>query len=159
MSLQSTGTPVVLSRTEAAMRGLYRFQTGRPCRAGHHAERFTSNSQCVPCNALSARQREASRSVNDPSYRMYRNVLRRTGMALTGRASPAFAVGCDHHDLRNFIASQFRPGMTWERYRQWEVDHVAPLGGVSDLSELVSLCHYTNLQPLWRSENRRKGGA
>ncbi|MEY9745716.1 hypothetical protein ABIF65_005090 [Bradyrhizobium japonicum] len=106
-----------------------------------------------------ARQREALRGFRDPSFRMYRNTLRRTGMALRGRVSPAYAVGCDHTESRDHIAGQFRAGMRWERYRQWEVDHIRPLSSARKLSELIALCHFSNLQPLWRSENLRKGGA
>lgn len=90
---------------------------------------------------------------------MHRNTLRRTGMALRSRASPTEALGCDHPYLRDYIACQFRFGMSWERYRQWEVDHVKPLSSANTLSELIELCHFSNLQPLWRSENLRKGGA
>lgn len=159
MSLQATGTPIVLDRTEAAMRGLSRFYTGQLCREGHRAERFVGNRQCVVCNTRQARQRELLRGLREPSYRMYRNTLRRTGMALTGRASPVYAVGCDHAKLRDHIKARFRPGMTWERYRQWEVDHIEPLALARDLDDLIRRCHYTNLQPLWRRENRMKGGA
>ena len=88
---------------------------------------------------------------------MYRNTLRRTGMALRGRASPVAAVGCGQPELRNQIARQFRTGMSWETYRQWEVDHVRPLSSASTLNELIALCHFSNLQPLWRRENRTKG--
>jgi hypothetical protein len=90
---------------------------------------------------------------------MHRNTLRRTGMALRGRASPANALACDHPKLRDHIAARFRNGMSWERYRQWEVDHIKPLSSARTLNELVALCHFSNLQPLWRSENLRKGGA
>lgn len=48
---------------------------------------------------------------------MYRNTLRRTGMALSGRASPTNAVGCEHPTLRDHIAGRFRTGMCWERFR------------------------------------------
>jgi hypothetical protein len=89
---------------------------------------------------------------------MYRNVLRRAGMALRGRASPADAVGCEHAELRDDIAARFRTGMCWERYRQWEVDHIRPLSSARTLSDLIALCHFSNLQPLWRSENLIKGG-
>jgi hypothetical protein len=78
---------------------------------------------------------------------------------LSGRASPTSALGCDHTQLRDHIASRFRTDMSWERYRQWEVDHVTPLSAATTLRELIELCHYSNLQPLWRSENLRKGGA
>lgn len=159
MMLQSVSTFRVLSRIEAADSGLFRFYTGTPCREGHRSERYVSNRQCVACNAAKARQRDQLRGVRDPSFRMYRSTLRRAGMALRGRASPANAVGCGHPELRDHIARQFRTGMCWDRYRQWEVDHVRPLSSARTLSELVSLCHYSNLQPLWRSENLRKGGA
>ena len=159
MNLPEARTFNVLGRAEAATSGLSRFYTGTPCREGHRAERYVSNRQCVACNAAKARQREQLRGVRDPSFRMYRNTLRRTGKALRGRASPADAVGCDHPRLHDHIANQFRIGMSWDRYRQWEVDHVRPLSSAQTLSELIALCHYSNLQPLWRSENLRKGGA
>jgi hypothetical protein len=159
MSLHSAGTPIVLSKSQAAMSGLSRFYTGKECRQGHLAERYVSNGQCVICNAKKSRQRERQRGLEDPSFRMFRNTLRRTGMALRGRASPTEALACNHIDLREHIAVQFRPGMTWGRYRQWEVDHIEPLSAARSIEQLLALCHYTNLQPLWRRENRIKGGA
>ncbi|TIQ28740.1 MAG: hypothetical protein E5X48_31010 [Mesorhizobium sp.] len=159
MSLQNVGTPIVLTRKEAAASGLSRFYTGLLCREGHRAERFVGNRQCVVCNALKARQRECQRGFREPSFRMYRNTLRRTGMALSGRASPSYALGCNHSKLRDHIAARFRVGMSWGTYRQWEIDHIEPLALARDLDHLIHLCHYTNLQPLWRRENRMKGGA
>lgn len=159
MSLHSVGTPIVLGRKEAAASGLSRFYTGQTCKEGHRAERFVGNRQCVACNAKQARQRELLRGIREPSFRMYRNALRRTGMALSGRASPSYALGCNHSKLRDHIAAQFRIGMSWDSYRQWEVDHIEPLASARDLDHLIQLCYYTNLQPLWRRENRMKGGA
>ncbi len=149
----------VLDRTEAAQRGLSRFYTHKPCKSGHLAERYVSNRQCVACNAARARDRERSRSRADPSFRMFRNTLRRTGMALKGAESPSRALGCDQSRLRDHIQARFSDGMSWERYRHWEVDHLTPLSAARSIAELVRLCHYTNLQPLWRRENRAKGGA
>jgi hypothetical protein len=80
-------------------------------------------------------------------------------MALRGRASPANSVGCDHPKLRDPITCRFRIGMSWELYRRWEVDHIEPLSSARTLSELIALCHFSNLQPLWRGENLRKGAA
>ncbi len=159
MSLHRAGTYVVLSKKEAAMSGLSRFYTGRHCDFGHLAERYVSNGQCVACNASKARERERRRGQVEPSYRMFRNTLRRTGMALRGRASPSLALGCNHSQLREHIGDQLGEGMTWDRYRQWEVDHIEPLSAAKSEDELFRLCHYTNLQPLWRRENRIKGGA
>ncbi|MDN3721503.1 HNH endonuclease signature motif containing protein [Roseibium salinum] len=49
--------------------------------------------------------------------------------------------------------------MTWAKYGQWEVDHIVPLSRARTLAEAIRLCHYTNLQPLWKRENIIKGGA
>ena len=141
------------------MCGLRRFYTGKPCKAGHLAERFAANGQCVQCNAREARSREARRSSVDAPYRLFRNVQRRTGQALQGRASPAAALGAPMLVVRCHIEGRFGPGMSWDNYRQWEVDHILPLSGAASLIDLVSRCHYTNLQPLWRRQNRMKGGA
>lgn len=38
-----------MTRMEAAKAGLIRYYTGRPCKHGHDAERFTSTGGCVSC--------------------------------------------------------------------------------------------------------------
>ena len=148
-----------LTRDEAAMRGLTRFYTGRPCKNGHTAERYVSNRQCVFCNALKARERERQRSLRDPSYRMYRNVQRRSGQALRGSLRPVDSLGCSARKLKAHIENQFREGMTWSKYGQWEVDHITPLSAGKDENEVAALCNYINLQPLWKRDNLIKGGA
>lgn len=148
-----------ITRDEAAQRGLSRFWTGRPCKAGHMAERFVSNRQCVACNAEKARERERRRAASDPTFRLYRSVQRRAGQALRGRASPVDALGCGPVTLKRHIAAKFTEGMAWEKYGQWEVDHITPLSAGRTVEDLTRLCHYTNLQPLWKRDNRMKGGA
>lgn len=69
-------------------------------------------------------------------------------------------VGCSIDYLRNHIEAQFNYGMSWENHSQhgWHIDHKKPCASF-DLSdpEQQEICfHYTNLQPLWAEENRRK---
>lgn len=40
----------IISRKEAASRGLARYFTGKRCRNGHLAERYIGNGVCVTCN-------------------------------------------------------------------------------------------------------------
>ena len=53
--------------------------------------------------------------------------------------------------------------MTWENWGnkkgEWSIDHKYPLSKVdlTDREQLLRVCHYTNLQPLWASENIMKG--
>ena len=159
METNNTDTHEVISRAEAAQRGLSRFFTGKPCRQGHYAPRYVSNRQCAACNALRAMQTEATRSNRDPAYRMYRSVQRRSGQALRGCYSNIAAIGCSRSALMHHIEKRFTLGMTWDKYGQWEVDHIVPLSSASTFSETIRLCHYTNLQPLWKRENQMKGGA
>ena len=49
--------------------------------------------------------------------------------------------------------------MSWDRYGQWEVDHIVPLSSGQNAEELMRLCNYANLQPLWKRDNQMKGGA
>jgi hypothetical protein len=68
-------------------------------------------------------------------------------------------LGCGPVTLKRHIAAKFTEGMAWEKYGQWEVDHITPLSAGRTVEDLARLCHYTNLQPLWKRENRMKGGA
>lgn len=42
-----------MNRTEAARAGLTRYDSGKPCRAGHISLRYTSTGNCVACLAAS----------------------------------------------------------------------------------------------------------
>lgn len=66
-------------------------------------------------------------------------------------------LGCSWLELKVFLASQFNKGMSWDNYGEWQVDHITPLASAQTKDELIQLCHYSNLQPLWATENRSKG--
>jgi hypothetical protein len=64
-------------------------------------------------------------------------------------------------ELKLYLESQFTEGMSWDNYGRegWEIDHIRPLSSfnLEDRDELLKACHYSNLQPLWRTDNRKKG--
>lgn len=66
-------------------------------------------------------------------------------------------LGCSWLELKNYLASQFKEGMCWNNYGDWQVDHITPLASAQTKEDLVKLCHYSNLQPLWAFDNRVKG--
>jgi hypothetical protein len=47
--------------------------------------------------------------------------------------------------------------MTWENHGQygWHIDHIRPVSSFS-AEEIMQVNHYTNLQPLWASDNIKK---
>lgn len=67
--------------------------------------------------------------------------------------------GCTKRQLRLHIEAQFKPGMYWWNYGfEWEIDHITPTSFFADDTEGRKACHhFSNLQPLWISENIRKG--
>ena len=75
------------------------------------------------------------------------------------KSSSQKIIGCSWSELRAHIEKQFRQGMCWENHGLygWHVDHVIPLASASSVEEMLKLCHYTNLQPLWAEENLKKG--
>jgi len=67
-------------------------------------------------------------------------------------------VGCDINYLRKHLEEKFEPLMSWDNYGKWHVDHIIPVTkfDLTDPEQQKICFHYTNLQPLWGSENIRK---
>jgi len=67
-------------------------------------------------------------------------------------------LGCDFKTFKAHIENKFYPGMSWENYGEWHIDHIFPLSVAIKISEekFFECCHYTNLQPLWAVDNIKK---
>jgi hypothetical protein len=69
-------------------------------------------------------------------------------------------VGCNVEFLMNHLESTFKPGMTWNNYGKWHIDHIIPLALYGDLlldaEWQKEAFHWSNLQPLWAAENISK---
>lgn len=67
-------------------------------------------------------------------------------------------VGCSPIELRSHLQKQFAPGMTFDNYGDWEIDHIIPISNfmLEDPLEQIMCFGYWNLQPLWKDENRDK---
>lgn len=91
-----------------------------------------------------------------------RSILRnRIWDALKGRRKPGSAVrdlGCTVSELKSHLESKFVDGMSWDSYGEWHVDHIVPLSkfDLSDEKQFKMAVHFTNLQPLWASDNLKK---
>lgn len=68
-------------------------------------------------------------------------------------------LGCTRAFWLKYLEEKFKPGMTWENYgKVWEVDHKIPISSVDKLDNdrLIPLFHWSNTQPLFKEENRKK---
>lgn len=66
-------------------------------------------------------------------------------------------LGCDYQFFVEYISKKFRDGMSWENRSKWHIDHIIPLASAKTEEDIIRLCHYSNLQPLWAKENLSKG--
>ena len=92
------------------------------------------------------------------------NLRKRLYMALKTNCKRGSAVknlGCSIEYFKQFIESKFQSGMTWNNYGQrgWHLDHIKPLSlfNLEDKSQFLEACNYTNYQPLWATDNIKKG--
>jgi hypothetical protein len=89
------------------------------------------------------------------------NLRTRLNASLKGRIKTFSAIrdlGCSLDELKKHIESKFQEGMSWTNYGKWHLDHIKPLS-LFDLShpdELKKACHFSNLQPLWEIDNKKK---
>ena len=71
-------------------------------------------------------------------------------------------IGCTIDHLKQHLESKFQPGMSWSNhsYRGWHIDHIIPCTkfDLTNEEQRKQCFHWSNLQPLWMSDNLNKGG-
>ena len=97
----------------------------------------------------------------DPIFRMKANMKTRFSQLVSGKRrsfSISGIINYDSQTLREHLEKQFKPGMTWENYGKWHVDHIKPLDlfDLTDPLQAQEAWKLENLQPLWASENCSK---
>lgn len=104
---------------------------------------------------------EKRRLLSDPLFRLKKNLRARLNVALRNRQKVGSAIqdlGCSIEDFRRYLESKFEPGMTWDNYGQWHIDHIVPLASfdLTKHDDLLKAVHFSNLQPLWAEDNFSK---
>lgn len=107
-------------------------------------------------------KRKKERKKIEPLYRISENLRSRLKSALKVKKwqkNNQFNkyIGCEKSYLITHLENKFQLNMSWENYGKWEIDHIIPLSSAKTEEDLHKLCHYTNLQPLWRIDNIKKG--
>lgn len=110
---------------------------------------------------INAKQREKRKL--DVSFKIKCNLRKRLSFLLKKSISEKTeqtmsCVGCSIDELKLHLSKSFRSGMSFDNYGEWHIDHIVPCSYFDfSVPEDVSRCfHYTNLQPLWATENREK---
>lgn len=69
-------------------------------------------------------------------------------------------LGYTTDDLRQHLEKRFAPGMSWDNYGEWHIDHERPVASFSfDVDPLATIKEcwaLENLKPMWGPDNKRK---
>ena len=105
-----------------------------------------------------AREEYKIKYKKDKAYTIRRVIRRRFNMAIKNRSHISSIwnhVGCSMVEFISHIERQWKIGMTWDNYGEWQLDHIEPLFkfNLSDTDELNAAMNFKNFQPLWKEEH------
>lgn len=161
------------------MKRCFRCKEMKPLEEFHidRSKKYGKSNECKPCACARqsiyrkknkdkineyCRSYSKNRWKNDPLYRLKKNLRTRTSLAFTTKywtknSGNIDMLGTDYETAFKHIESQFKEGMTWDNRGEWHIDHIIPLSSAKTKEEMEKLCHYRNIQPLWKEENILKG--
>ena len=101
------------------------------------------------------------RTNEDPLIMLKSRLRKRLQAIFTAKKYTKHNKSCDilgttFNNIKEYLESQFVEGMNWDNRNCWHIDHIIPLSSANSEEELIKLCHYTNLQPLWAKDNLQK---
>lgn len=89
--------------------------------------------------------------------------FRKNGFTKTSRTHEM--LGCSFEEFKIHLESLWKSWMNWDNYgnpkdgvlelnKTWDIDHIIPLSNAITIEDVITLNHYTNLQPLCSYINR-----
>ena len=129
----------------------------RQSEAGKAAQKKYRQSEAGKVRRKATRN---NRYYNDPTYKLHcilRSGFRNWIQGNTKTCSTEKYIGATYQELLDHLESQFEEGMSWENQGEWHIDHIKAQSRFDPTNEEEKfMCwHYTNLQPMWASENIR----
>jgi len=96
------------------------------------------------------------------NIRLHNNISTALSNSLktTGKFKTTFKyLGCTKEVFIKYLESKFDKNMNWDNYGEWHIDHIIPISLIDSSNEIevMYIWHYTNLQPMWCSDNISKG--
>lgn len=99
---------------------------------------------------------------NNPAYKIHNAIGGRIRKCLRGaKASRTETlIGYPITELMASLERQFQPGMRWDNYGEWHIDHIVPLVefdcSTEESDQIKRAWAIPNLRPIWAEENLRK---
>lgn len=150
------------------------FELNNFCKCNKSKDGF--QSQCKECKSEylkeyyrknPSKKHKRSKKENRERYENNKinwNFSRRMRFALNGLKegkSWESLIGYNLIDLKLHLEKRFKPGMTWNNYGDWHIDHIKPITAFdvtsTECEDFKKCWSLENLQPLWAEENISKG--
>lgn len=133
---------------------------------------YVNNKDRILTSAKKRKQTPASKEINrswqrkmksgNINFRLASGLRVRLYQAIKSEWKTGSAVndlGCSIIAFKEYIENKFEPGMTWNNWGTWHLDHIVPLSSfdLTDREQFLKAVSYTNMQPLWKCHNLSKG--
>jgi len=112
-------------------------------------------------NKIKLNEYSKNRRRNNPLYKL-KNILRTRiyyflkSKKFIKNKNTEEIIGCSYIYFKEYLELLFKDNMNWENHGEWHIDHIIPLDSAENEEDIIKLCHYSNLQPLWAIENKIK---
>lgn len=124
---------------------------------------YYASRRSLPANRKYQREYKKARRA-DPQYQLEKNLSSAIRKSLRGNKKGRkweTLVDWTAEELKQHLESLWKPGMSWDNYGDWHIDHKIPeswwkYANAND-SEFKQCWALANLQPLWGKDNLIKG--
>lgn len=134
---------------------MYRGYSKKYCTRDKH-KRIAYHTRKLKEDPLFACKVKLSGSIRNSAKRSHQQLPFKTIYGIK-QSDLEKVLGCTIHQFVTYFDSLFQPGMNWSNHGKWHIDHIKPVATATTVEEVVELNHYTNLQPLWATDNMTKG--
>lgn len=127
------------------------------------ARRNHGSREARSLRTITGQKRIYEAKMKTVSGRLKKRIMSRIWSAMKNQSVNSIGsfklVGCSADDLRHHIEKQFQPGMSFENYGEWHVDHIRPCASfdLSNAWQMSECFNWRNLQPMWAFDNLSKG--
>lgn len=154
-----------IENKELSRKNAKEWRKNNPDRVREHGREYSRKWRAAnPEKAKENARRGSKKRREDPIRRLedaIKNGIYR-GIRGISKAGHTFdMLGYSLDELTAHIQSKFKPGMSWDNYGEWHVDHKVPLAAhnyqTTDDIDFKKAWALSNLQPMWGSDNQSKG--
>lgn len=131
---------------------------------GNRPEKVRPQKAMTPAYLSQLKEEKIQRKIATALRRRINDVKRIKSFKKSAKTESL--LGCSFAVFKEYIESKFAPEMSWDNHgseiknkeKSWHIDHIIPCNtfDLSNPEEQKKCFHYSNMRPLWESENLKR---